>query len=324
MTVRFLPLIAALLFLSYTFALKPAAAQTFGNASVMLQTFNDGASGEGWGKLSEYVAEGCGPDGSACLRLPYEPCDRGSARIGAKIPLPPSEAYTLEFWVMFEEGWEAVKGGKMHGLAPAKLLSGCAPGGPDLWSSRMMWREGNAIVNYIYAQNRQQNCGADIADGDYAMAIGEWQRITLYVKVNTPGVADGVSIVYVNGTVVASSNTQTFRGNVSPDQALIEQVSISTFFGGSGPEWAPTKTVYARFDNFGVASGQADPSVPITAVNGAANTPPPKAPVGPLPNGEPGAGKACKDPPSTAGTPVDSAIISPGDACICPVAEAGG
>lgn len=288
------------------------------------------------------------------MRVAYEPCESGSKRLNKNFPLPAAEAYTLEYWLFLEEGWESRMGGKLHGLGPANSVSGCRPGAPDKWSSRIMWFKGNLANNYIYVQNREKNCGDNLMDGKFAIPIGEWVRMTLYVKVNTPGQADGISETYVNGTKIFSSHNLKLRGSVPANKALIEKFMFSTFFGGGTPQWAPTKTVYARFDNFTVSKGKTDPSVPVTPVSGAGATTPTSAFLGEGPENNSVKGISCKTAPAaTAGKPFDKAVPAPaegedqtsvgeapgngadtpqstpvpapeapGNACICPVAEA--
>ena len=53
----------------------------------------------------------CGAQGK-CVRVAYEPDDRGSPRITRNVPIPAGTEYTLTYRLLFEQGFEFVKGGK--------------------------------------------------------------------------------------------------------------------------------------------------------------------------------------------------------------------
>lgn len=220
-----------------------------------------------WAGLDAYIAQGCGIDGSSCMLIPYERCVKGTARMLGTIPVPPAAEYTLEYYIKPADNWDPVKGGKIHGLGPANYITGCADGAADRWSIRAMWRREGVIWNYAYDQNKSGECGADYGDETGALKPGVWQRITIYVKVNTPGVADGVTKVYLDGVQIASTETMLLRGNVAPDQALIERMIFSTFYGGNAPDWGPDEPTEIYYDNFSMTPGVTNPAVPVTGVN---------------------------------------------------------
>jgi hypothetical protein len=239
---------------AFGMAAHAAGAQT---APVLSQNFDAGTDGD-WGEVAEFVTDGCGPDGSKCLRFAYEPTDAGSNRLTAKIPLPPAEEYTLRYKLMFEEGFEFVKGGKLPGFGPENTTTGCADEQPDGWSTRNMWRRDGEFVNYSYEQNRPNGCGRDYKDegSPFRFQVGTYYTISQHVKVNTPGQADGIFETSVDGKLHASDKTVQFRAG-GADGAVINSILFHTFFGGHDPSWAPSKTVYARFDDVEVLPGAA-------------------------------------------------------------------
>ena len=72
-----------------------------------------------------HLAEKAGPDGSDAIRVVYVGCARGSDRVTATLPLSaPASAAKLEFDVRFDEDFQWVLGGKLHGLGPANAVTG--------------------------------------------------------------------------------------------------------------------------------------------------------------------------------------------------------
>lgn len=78
---------------------------------------------------------------------------------------------------------------------------------------------------------------------------GQWLEITQRVKMNTPGVSDGVIQVWMDGQLVHNQTDVLFR--TVPD-LKIDQVYFSTFFGG-GSGWETTKDETVFFDDFEVS-----------------------------------------------------------------------
>jgi hypothetical protein len=69
---------------------------------------------------------------------------------------------------------------------------------------------------------------------------------------NTIGQANGELEVTVNGRTIRARGL-TWRTTPS-DQVSIRGLFFSTFFGGNGPSWAPSRNVAAFFKN--IAFGQ--------------------------------------------------------------------
>lgn len=222
--------------------------------SVWSENFEKSSVGERWfGKNYTEIRNGCGVNGSRCVRVTYNPSSEGSPRIGANKSLPAAREYTLNYDVMFEDGWQFVKGGKLPGLGPTKVITGCAANQKDGWSARVMWRRNGTPVIYSYHQDRANRCGDDFYSSSQ-FDIGKYQAISLHVKVNDPGIANGVINLYLDGRKIASHQNVQLR-DAGGSKTEITNFLFSTFFGGSDESWAPSKTVYARFDNFAVYPG---------------------------------------------------------------------
>ncbi len=183
---------------------------------------------------------------------------------GNYVGLPPAHAYYLDYRVYFTGGFAWVKGGKLPGLVGGTHTSGCKAASPGGWSARCMWRRGGWGEVYLYDQNRVNRCGDDYpfpAPGTFAVA--HWNRITEHVVVNTPGRKDGKIEAWLNGVLQDTLNNVELRGDVGADVALVDQVSLETFYGGGNPSWAPPQDMQAQFSAFYVRDDLPDFSRPF-------------------------------------------------------------
>ena len=200
------------------------------------------------------VSDNCGVGGGNCVLAEYHPTSNGSPRITFTQDLPPSTEYTLNYSVRFEEGFEWMRGGKLHGLGPRHPTTGCEPTTPSGWSARTMWRDEGKPSLYTYNQHRQNRCG-DIKNAVVGLETGRYYSISLYVKVNQPySESNGQVSLYIDGELVANETNLQLRSQ-GGRSSEINQFLFSTFFGGNDPTWAPSKRVYASFDNFSVYPG---------------------------------------------------------------------
>lgn len=209
------------------------------------------------------VVEGEGVDGSHALRATYEGYERGSRRIVSRIDLPKrmTEA-TLVYDVKFDEGFQFVRSGKLHGLGPDNPVTGGNEMKPDGWSARAVWVGRDGLRTYAYCQNK----GGKYGQGpdrklDFAFETNRYYSVSIHVKLNDPvDQANGSMRIYVNGKGVADHRGIQFRSE-DGDHTTINQFLFSTFHGGSSPRFAPKDeagnytTVHAYFDNFAVYEG---------------------------------------------------------------------
>jgi hypothetical protein len=185
-----------------------------------------------------------------------------------KIPQPGKEYY-LDYEVWFENDWEWVKGGKLPGLVGGSHTSGCDAIVPDGWSARFMWRAGGQGEVYLYNQNRKSGCGDDYNFSNPGLFVkNAWNRITEHVVINTPGVKDGLVEAWYNGRKAVTIPNVQLRGKVAQDVALIDAVSLQTFYGGHDLSWIPSHTTHARFSALYVRNDLPDFSQPFEAASG--------------------------------------------------------
>jgi hypothetical protein len=180
------------------------------------------------------------------------------------VSIPPASEYFLDYQVMFQSDWDWVKGGKLPGLVGGSHTSGCKAITPDGWSARFMWRGGGRGEVYLYHQNRKNGCGDDYqfpSPGNFIK--GEWNRITERVVINTPGKNDGLVEAWYNGKKQVTMTNLQLRGKVSETTALVDAVSLQTFYGGSSDSWAPSHTTHSTFSNFYVRDDLPDLTLPF-------------------------------------------------------------
>ncbi|GAB1524252.1 hypothetical protein RhiTH_007405 [Rhizoctonia solani] len=175
----------------------------------------------------------------------------------ASQPLTNAKVMTFSFGLMFQDGFQFKKGGKLPGLyggTSDSVATGCSGGrrSDDCWSCRFMWRSNGAAELYTYlppsaeAVNKKAACSGPGAtcDGDYGWSLGrgewkwetgKWQTIAQKVTLNDVGKSNGEMIVYYNGAVVYSAKNIVIRtkDNADPRGAMVQ-----SFFGGHDESWA--------------------------------------------------------------------------------------
>lgn len=199
------------------------------------------------------------------VRIRYMGTNQGSERSVFQCPLPVKRLdATLSYDVRFEDDFQFVKGGKLHGLGPDRVMSGGDGKAPDGWSARVVFRKEGGIETYVYNQGQAGDFGQIFRAKDFRFEPGRYYRVTLYVKVNSGAQAsDGVVRLFVDGQKLVERTDLRYRA-VDGDRGLISRVLFSTFHGGGAPDWAPKDrsgqftAVFADFDNFRVIPGEPD------------------------------------------------------------------
>lgn len=206
-------------------------------------------------------AKGGGPDGSDAIRVAYVGYERGSHRVTNIFNLPRTcTTATLSYDVRFDEGFQFVRGGKLHGLSPKRPISGGQERVPDGWSARVIFREKGYTGSYIYDQNVEKKWGVGGKSREQVFFPGCWHRVDFQIQLNDPGQSNGWSRIFVDGHQVQETTGLEYRSQGGPD-SLIQRFLFSTFHGGSTPDCAPVDdqgnptTIYANFDNFLVIEG---------------------------------------------------------------------
>jgi len=210
-------------------------------------------------------------DGIVCSYPAGKFASAGGTNIVAQPSCFPAKSATLTYTVSIPHDFEFVKGGK---AGPGLFVGEHGAGGGDYSdngaSFRVMWREGGTVVAYIYpcedvgkhtdsptcpmikAQGKgftsiahfTGRTGIDLwRDGGMVFKKGEENHVELKMTLNTPGKADGLVSLTVNG------KTNSFDGMRWRDakDMDINGIMIATWFGGSDTSWAPKKDQTLKF-----------------------------------------------------------------------------
>lgn len=207
------------------------------------------------------LARGAGPDGSDAIRVAYVGSNVGSERVGVFHPIGSAvDQATLSFDVRFDNDFQWVMGGKLHGLGPKRFISGGQERKPDGWSARIMFNSEGRCSTYLYDQDKEKKYGIGGRSEKPVFEAGRWHHVVLQVGLNTPGEPNGFSRILIDGKEVVHSRNVTFRA-VGGSDTQIQTFLFSTFHGGNSAQWAPVDaqgnfvTVHADYDNFVVTEG---------------------------------------------------------------------
>jgi hypothetical protein len=201
--------------------------------------------------------------------------------------LPLADAYSLNYDLYFETGYDWARGGKLPGLSAKEWDSGCSvegdglatDPGPGRWSVRLMWRANGTNELYVYDQTRPAGACGTRSPTTIPFTTGRWYAITIYVKLNTTATAtDGIAGLYIDGQLARQETGLKLRAETT-SASRINQIFFSTFYGGNESKrlyclenpgtspycttpdplgdvtWVPNSIGYLRFDNMAVYPG---------------------------------------------------------------------
>ena len=102
---------------------------------------------------------------------------------------------------------------------------------------------GHARYNYALVNTRDENSARLIP--------GYWARIEQHVRLNDPGIKNGVYEAWLDGVKVFSASNYEYR---TVDSLKIDGISFVWFYGGSGDSFAAREDQAYYFDNFVVST----------------------------------------------------------------------
>ena len=164
--------------------------------------------------------------------------------------LPPSNEYYLDYYVMFEDGFDFRQGGKLPGLTSggSAYTGGNHPDNGEGWSARYMWvKKGEALVYFYYVDMKSKY--GDIVKLNMSFETGKWYRLTQRIKLNDDNLSNGIMQVWVDGKEVVNNTNVRYR---LWDKGVIDSFYFSTFHGGASDDWSPQNDSFALFDGFKV------------------------------------------------------------------------
>lgn len=194
----------------------------------------------------------------------------------------PSDHVLLSYEVYFPEEFKWVKGGKMAGLSIG-VGDVDASGGDwkdDGGSFRVMWREDGQAIAYVYlpmqickhGRKKDRDGTLDIQGKEFQEAAtgtagkhagldlwfksgnplhlkkGAWNTISVEVRLNTVGKANGFLGLTVNGE---KRTLDSVLYRTDPD-VHVNWVLFASFFGGSTDDWEAKKEEKISYRNFSI------------------------------------------------------------------------
>ena len=110
----------------------------------------------------------------------------------------------------FDEDFQFVKGGKLHGLGPDSPITGGKPMRPDGWSARVTFKEAGSLRSYLYCQNKEGQYGTGIYAPDFRFQKEKYYAVSLHVRLNEKAIdSDGFAHIYINGKRVVKKVKKT-------------------------------------------------------------------------------------------------------------------
>ncbi len=183
--------------------------------------------------------------------------DPGLERKVKKVEVPEENHYGMAMDYKFDEGqeavhirwfqylpekWTTVRGNHMKfpGLAHTDRhgWGGRQTDGTGGWSVRTGFRDHHAspdsITGEFYVYHMGMGRWGSIYPWEGTVNRGEWTAIENYVRVNTPGEADGVIKAWVNGDLVFEKSDLRFRA-AGFEQYDISEILWHIYHGGASP-----------------------------------------------------------------------------------------
>lgn len=176
--------------------------------------------------------------GGAQFKTPFE-----------RMQIASGEEIGIRYRVTPDENFEFMRGGKLPGLyGGAANSGGRVPNGSDGFSLRFVWQaQGQGALSvYLPTSGRW---GTVFGLGQWRFRPALTTELALYVRLNTPGRADGVIAAWADDALVVYAHDVLFRTDA---RLGLDGFYFSSFFGGSTPDWATPVDTGNRFDHLDV------------------------------------------------------------------------
>lgn len=173
------------------------------------------------------------PLGGAQFRTPF-----------ARMQLGVGEQVGISYRVRPADNFDFVRGGKWPGLyGGGANTGGKVPNGRDGFSLRFVWQAKGlgALSAYLPTSAKW---GTVFGLGRWRFEPGQETELALAVRLNTPGVPDGVIAAWADDSLVLYASDVMFRTDAT---LRLDGFFFSSFFGGGTPDWATPVDTSARF-----------------------------------------------------------------------------
>lgn len=157
----------------------------------------------------------------------------------------------LSYDLMFPDGFDFVKGGKLPGLYGGRgNTGGKIPNGHDGFSTRFLWLDegGGAVYSYLPTS---KVWGTALGKNRWKYIPGRWHKVTQKIKLNTPSYKNGVMKVWIDNNLVYQNDSLTYRYT---DDLKIDGILFSSFFGGNKTIFASTKNTFLDVKNIVISN----------------------------------------------------------------------
>jgi hypothetical protein len=199
------------------------------------ETTPDGYIGEWDGPPNPavmYLTDATSHSGGRSVELKYEPNSAGASFMYRHFPGQD---------VVYHRWYQKWSPGFIWEPSATKMVILRPHGGYPEFYPEVMWGNGQlAIQAQVIAEagwdarNFNQNQGVPVV-----FQPGRWYCIEVYVKLNTPGAADGELAAWIDGDLKIAYTGREFRGanptDPAPSTAKIEAAGVSGHYGGLSP-----------------------------------------------------------------------------------------
>ena len=198
-------------------------------------------------------------DGKKVLEITYPGGIIQENKTRVRLSFPKVNAATLTYSVLFADGFDFVRGGKLPGFGGGSApRGGQKSDGSNGFSARIMWREGGEIFQYMYWMERakEKRWGDNLPwidlRGDkkpFRFIPDTWHMLKTTLVMNTAGERNGQVTSWFDGRLALSASGA-FRA--AGADFGIDQLLFTTFFGGNDLTWAPRKNEHIFFGDLEV------------------------------------------------------------------------
>lgn len=174
----------------------------------------------------------------------------------------PTEEVYLSYQVKFgdNQNFNWVKGGMLPGvwIGQRGAYDGKKPDNGS--SARIMWRTNGMAEAYLYVDPQDEDFemlpgyadntpfGQSIYRGFGRFNSGQWNQVTMHIRLNTVNMNDGLLSLSVNNRVF-SYTKMNWRKR---ENEKINGIMVNSFFGGSDISWTTPTDQYIYFKNMTV------------------------------------------------------------------------
>jgi len=199
---------------------------------------------------------------------------RGGINLKCDLDMFPASDVTVKYQVYVPESFDFVKGGKLPGFALGTSGTGGRAWEKDQGSARLMFRPGGVVTGYLYLfedVGEYKGAGSPLMkkqgkgfeeivhhsngaglyiwrnEKDPLRLERGWNKVTVRVRMNTRGKADGKLLIKVNKT---KKSFDQIMWTANPDKNKIGQFQFSSWMGGGDSTYAPKKDQTLTFKDF--------------------------------------------------------------------------